>query len=147
MEKRDYVDFGIDPDFKKLLENRLKTEKDLGPLKELIKKFARDPKSFPLKEEDLKNLNLKDKQMQDALKEWAKNDPDLKKAFRDWMRDHPPGKEQPPKMAELRQQLQQIVDEKKANDPPAPAPKFPPPPAPPPPRRRWIRSPRRPSGP
>src|SRR5207253_1756507 len=45
---REYERFDFDVNVEKLLKDRLQMEKDLGPLKDLIKKIAEDPSKFPV---------------------------------------------------------------------------------------------------
>src|SRR6516165_12658606 len=70
-ERRQYVPFPIDPNFEKMLRDRLQMEKDFGPLKDLVKQIAADPSKFPLDEKQLKDLKLNDPNFRKALKDWA----------------------------------------------------------------------------
>src|SRR5437016_1124089 len=59
-EPRKYVEFKFNTNVEKALRDRLKMEKDLGPLKDLVKQFMADPSKFPITEKDLKNMKLED---------------------------------------------------------------------------------------
>ncbi|MBI1830139.1 MAG: DUF4129 domain-containing protein [Planctomycetes bacterium] len=109
-DPRDYARIPIDPNFKKLLENRLQMERDLGALKDLIKQIVADPSKFPIDKEQLKNLKLDDPKVQNALKDWASNDPQMKKALQEWAQKNPPGN-QPAKVKNFQQNLKKIIDE------------------------------------
>ncbi|MBM3995821.1 MAG: DUF4129 domain-containing protein [Planctomycetes bacterium] len=112
---RDYARLPIDPDFKKILENRLQMERDLGPLKDLIKKIVADPSKFAVTKDQLKDLKLDDPNFQKALKAWAGNDPQIKGALKEWVKNPPA--DQPEKVKELQQNLKKFIDEEAKPDP------------------------------
>src|SRR5258708_36547274 len=91
-EPRQYKKFDISPMFEKLFKDRLQMEQQLGPLKDLIKKIAADPRKMPTDPDQLKGLKLDDDTVK-ALKEWVANDPKLRDALRDWWKQQPPGKQ------------------------------------------------------
>jgi hypothetical protein len=109
-ERRQYVPFTIDPDYEKILRDRLKMEKELGPLKDLIKQIAADPSKF--NEKQLKDLKLNDPSFQKALGDWAASDPQLRDALREWIRQNPPDK-QPAKVKQFQQELKKLLDDDK----------------------------------
>src|SRR5207253_1747415 len=87
---RRYVPFDIDPkSFNSLLKNRLKLEKQLGSLKDLVKQISADPQKFKLDPQMLKDLKLDDPQMKRLIKEWTERDPDLKQALQEWIKKQP----------------------------------------------------------
>ncbi len=108
---RRYVPFEIDKDFESALKERLKMERQLGPLKDLVKQIAADPSKFPVDPKDLKGLQLDDLKKKEALKGWLANDPELQQALKDWVKQNAGAKE-PEKVKELKQ-LQEILDESK----------------------------------
>src|SRR5208282_1902210 len=66
-----YATFAIDPDYEAQLKNRLQMEKQLGPLKDLIKQIAADPKKLPFNLDNIKDLKLDDPQLKRAVRDWA----------------------------------------------------------------------------
>jgi hypothetical protein len=117
-ERRQYVPFPIDPNFEKMLRDRLQMEKDLGPLKDLAKLIAADPSKFPLDEMQLKDLKLNDPNFRKALKDWAASDPQLREALRDWIKQNPADK-QPANVQKFQQDLKSFLDQDKPKvDPP-----------------------------
>jgi len=117
-QRRQYVPFPIDPNFEKMLRDRLQLEKDLGPLKDLVKQIAADPSNFPLDEKQLKDLKLNDPSFRKALKDWAASDPQLREALRDWIKQNPADK-QPANVQKFQQDLKNFLDQNKPKvDPP-----------------------------
>ena len=117
-ERRQYVPFPIDPNFEKMLRDRLQMEKDLGPLKDLVKQIAADPSKFPLDEKQLKDLKLNDPSFRKALKDWAASDPQLREALRDWIKQNP-ADQQPANVQKFQQDLKNFVAQGKPKiDPP-----------------------------
>ena len=118
-EGRHYVPFPIDPNFEKMLRDRLQMEKDLAPLKDLVKQIAADPSKFPIDEKQSKDFKLSDPNFRKALKDWAASDPQLRAALRDWIKQNPPAK-QPANVKQFQQDLKKFLDQDKPKvDPPA----------------------------
>jgi hypothetical protein len=120
-EPRPYVRFEIKPDFEKTLKDRLQSEKQLGPLKDLIKQIAADPSKFHVDPAKLTQFDLKDDKFKKALQDWVASDPQLKKALSDWVRQMPPDK-RPANVKQFTENLEKILDQppKKIDLPPAP---------------------------
>ena len=107
-ERRPYVEFKIDPNFDAILKERLQTDKELAPLKQLIKKMLADPSKFDPAQ--LKEFKLDDPKFKAAMQDWAKSDPQLQKALREWLKQNPPGK-QPAYVKKLHEELQKIANQ------------------------------------
>src|SRR5207244_3193479 len=107
---RKYVPFDIDPNYQKILQNRLAMEQQLGPFKDLIKQILADPAKMPFDAAKIKDMKLEDPKFKKALRDWLANDPQLKKLLDDWTRKIPPGN-QPADMKKLQQDVKRLLDE------------------------------------
>ncbi len=107
---RSYVPFDIDPDYQKILRERLAMEHALGPFKDLIKQILADPTKMPLDPAKFKDVKAEDPKFKKALQDWLDHDPQLKKSLIDWVVQHPPGK-QPADVKRLQENVKQILEE------------------------------------
>lgn len=114
---RVYVDFGIEPDYVAKLQERLKQENDLGPLKDLVKQVLADPKLLSLDPSKLKEMKFDEKpELRKAVEDWARNDRSLQESLRNWIKNHPPDPKNPEEK-QLQQQLQRILERTAQGEP------------------------------
>src|ERR1022692_593993 len=83
-------------------------EQQLGPLKDLIKQIAADPSKMPLDPEKFKDL-MKDDNFKTALKDWARQDPQLKEALTEWLKENP-ADGQPANVKQFQDELKRVLD-------------------------------------
>ncbi len=124
---RGYVEFKIDPDYKKEFERRLKTEEELGPLKDLVKKILADPKLLQLDPAKLKAMNLEDKpELRKAVEDWVRQDVGLQRSLREWIKQNDLGNKNPD-AKKLHDDFENILDrtaQKDAEGAPSDRPEF-----------------------
>lgn len=114
---RVYVDFGIEPDYVTKLQERLKQESDLGPLKDLVKQVLADPKLLTLDPSKFKEMKFDEKpELRKAVEDWARNDRSLQESLRNWIKNHPPDPKNPEEK-QLQQQLQRILERTAQGEP------------------------------
>jgi hypothetical protein len=104
-----YVPFDIAPNYESLVKDRLRVEQQLGPLKDLIKQIAADPKRFPLDLKTMKGLKLEDPELKKAVQEWVARDPGLQQALHEWSKHIPPGKHHK-EMRDLQKKLEAVLN-------------------------------------
>ena len=77
--------FQIDTNAAEIVKNRLKLEKDLGPLREIIQQMMTNPKA--VNADLVKNLEgvKVDDNIKDAFRDMLKNDPTLKSNLENWI--------------------------------------------------------------
>jgi hypothetical protein len=111
-DRREYRAFDIDKDAADIIKKRLQIEKDLGPLKELVKQVLADPKNRnPDLVKQLQGMKL-DEKLKQAFQEMLGNDPALKNDLREWIKKTNDGK-QPPETAQSLKDLDQILADSK----------------------------------
>ena len=111
-EPRTYVPIPFDPNFEAKFKDRLKFEKQLGPLKDLVRQIIADPNKLHIDPKQLKDFKLDDPQFKKALQDWAANDPQLKQALQDWISKNPVGK-QPDDVKQMHDNLKTLLDQSK----------------------------------
>jgi hypothetical protein len=118
-EPHRYKQFDIDPKYQDLLKNRFEVNKQIGPLKDLVKQLMANPDKFPFDPDKLKDVKLEDDNLKKMVEEWVRNDPNVQKSLRDWLKQTPAGGKQPD-MKKLQSELETIVDDaqKKGIQPP-----------------------------
>ena len=109
--EREYVRFRIDKNVEALVKQRLQTEKDLGPLKDLVRQIMADPKKFHLDPKQFKDLKLEDQKVKQAFEHLLKNDPELQKSLRKWVQQNQ-SDQQPDKVRKSLKELDQILKQK-----------------------------------
>lgn len=131
-QPRKYERFDFDPDVAKMLRDRLQAEKDLGPLKDILKDIAKDPSKFKLDPKQIEDLKKKNPGLEKAVKDLVKNNPDLQKSLKQFAEQKPPVN-QPVEVKKLQDDLKKFFEEQKAKKDVPPLPKdVPAPPLPPP---------------
>jgi hypothetical protein len=110
-----YATFPIDPNYEAQLKNWLQMEKQLGPLKDIIKQMSADPQKLPIHLDKIKNLKLDDPQFKKALQDWTSRDPELQKALRDWIKQNPQHK-QPDNLKEVHKKLEALLKQAKEKE-------------------------------
>ena len=113
-QPRKYVEFKFDPNFQQGIKDRLNLERQLGPLKDLVKHIAADPSKFPLDPEQIKAMKLDTPELKNALKDWVANDPKLKQQLEDWVKQNPLNKQQGD-ANQFQQDLKKILDDAPKN--------------------------------
>lgn len=108
-EPRRYEQFEIKPGYEDLLKARFKANKELGPLKDLVKQLMADPK-FRLDPDKFKDVKLEDENLKKLVQEWVESDPNVQKSLQDWIKKKPADAKQP-EMKKLQTELKTIVED------------------------------------
>lgn len=106
---RPYVQFPIDPNYKKILDDRLKIEQQLGPFKDLVKQILADPKMLHLDPDKIKDMKLENPAFKKALADWVRSDPKLQDSLRDWLKQNQLD-QQSPDAKKLHEDLKKLLD-------------------------------------
>jgi hypothetical protein len=120
-QPRNYVEFAIGPDYEEILKDRLQLEKQVGPLRDLVKQILADPSKFQLDTEQFKGFKLDDPQLKKAVQEWTTRDPEVQQALREWIQQNPQIK-RPEDVQKLQENLKSLLDQPPAKDTGADAP-------------------------
>src|SRR5947209_953349 len=70
-----YFPFSFDGDAEQRVNNQLRATEALDPFRDLIDKALRDPEKFKLDAATVKNLKLKDPQLEQQIKDWVARQP------------------------------------------------------------------------
>ncbi|HZZ79067.1 MAG TPA: DUF4129 domain-containing protein [Gemmataceae bacterium] len=106
-----YKHFTIDKDYEEILAKRFEANRQLGPLKDLVKKMLANPDQLPFDPEKFKDVKLEDENLKKLVQEWVANDPSVRKSLRDWLDKNPINTKQPPDIKKLQTELNNIVEE------------------------------------
>jgi hypothetical protein len=115
-EPRPYKKFDLSPDFDKLFKQRLHSEQQLGPLKDLLREIAANHDKTQLTPDRIKGLKIDD-ETKKAIKEWVAKDPGMQTLLEEWLRKQK-ADGQPGDMKKLQEDLKAILAKPPVKDRP-----------------------------
>jgi hypothetical protein len=88
-DRREYKAFEIDKDAAGIVQKRLQTEKDLGPVKEILNQILRNPKSLnPDLLKQIEGVKFEDEKLKHAIQDLLKKDPVLQEDLQEWIKNN-----------------------------------------------------------